>query len=87
MCSYCVACCVCLRHEEEDEKSPSPSDIIYRIDGRDSECQTCDNSFCEYHWKIELANTDDQPYPYQIAKCMDCKFIEQHPEQFLQKIM
>ena len=78
MCKYCSACCVCLRHEEEDEVSPSPSDIIHRIDNRDCECKSCDNSFCEYHWKIELshANTEADK-PNRIAKCIDCKAIEQ----------
>ena len=74
MCSYCVACCVCLRHEQDGEKSPSSSDIIHMIDDNDCECMTCYHSFCEYHWKIELMHINTEAdKPYRIAKCMDCK--------------
>lgn len=76
MCEYCTACCVCIRLKGVE--NPSPSDIIHRIDNRDCECKSCDNSFCAYHWKIELANTAfNADKPYLIAKCMDCKLIEQ----------
>ena len=82
MCEYCTACCVCIRLNKVN--NPSPSDIIHRIDNRDCECISCNNSFCEYHWQIEL-NHENTIYsadkPYLIAKCMDCKDIEQQQQQ------
>ena len=80
MCEYCTACCVCIRLNNVN--NPSPSDIIHRIDNRDCECKSCDNSFCEYHWKIELSHVNTEAdKPYLIAKCMDCKDEEQQQKQ------
>ena len=79
MCNYCVACCICIRLENDKMSNPSPSDVIHSIDDNDCECRSCDNSFCEYHWEEEkkhgylliLPNV-----PYEITKCSTCRSEE-----------